>query len=254
MSGSGDGSLPARSSARPPATAAEVDAFLKTVDSCPPPAVRSGGARGRLMFALDATFSRQGTWDRASTIQGEMFTAAAALGGLDVQLVYYRGYHECRASRWVGDGRELLRLMTAVRCEAGRTQIGRVLAHALAQARKAPVNAPINAVVFVGDCMEENLDELAAQAGELGILGVPLFLFHEAGDRAARAAFDTLARLSGGACCPFDAGSAEQLRALLGAVAAYAAGGVAALEDYGRRPGGQAAVRLLTAQMAGGRR
>ncbi|MCW2245769.1 hypothetical protein M2352_001360 [Azospirillum fermentarium] len=249
MSGSDDGSLPTRSSARPPA-AAEVDAFLRAVDACPPPAVRAGGARGRLMFALDATISRQATWDRASTIQGEMFEAAAALGGLDVQLVYYRGYNECRASRWVGDARELLRLMTAVRCEAGRTQIGRVLAHALSQTRKASVNA----VVFVGDCMEENLDELAAQAGELGILGVPLFLFHEAGDRAARAAFDTLARLSGGACCPFDAGSAEQLRSLLGAVAAYAAGGVAALEDYGRRPGGQAAVRLLTAQMAGARR
>lgn len=246
MSDTDDGHLPARSAARPPATAADVDAFLRKVDTCLPAAV---GRRGRLIFAMDATASREATWDRASSLQGEMFEATAALGGLEVQLVYYRGYDECRASRWVGDARDLLRLMAAVRCDAGRTQIERVLTHALAQTRRVPVNA----VVFVGDCMEENIDLLAAKAGELGLLGVPLFLFHEAGDRSARKAFETLARLSGGACCPFDSGSAQQLRALLGAVAAYAAGGVTALEDYGRRTP-EEAVRLLTTHMTGGSR
>lgn len=252
MSGKDDGTLPARASSRPPATASEVDAFLQTVDACPP-LTAGGGQRGRLIFAMDATASREATWDRASTIQGEMFAATAALGGLDVQLVYYRGFQECRASRWVGDARDLLRLMTGVRCASGQTQIGRVLAHALAQTRKQPVNA----VVFVGDCMEESLDELSVQAGELGVLGVPLFLFHEAGNRDARRAFERLAHLSGGACCPFDAGSAQQLRALLGAVAAYAAGGVAALEDYGRRTADDGVRRLthqVTGQGAGGGR
>ena len=56
-----------------------------------------------------------------------------------------------------------------------------------------------------------------------------------------------MARLSGGACCPFDAGSARQLRELLRAVAVYAAGGQRALEDYSRRTGGE--VLRLTRQL-----
>ncbi|MEM7291336.1 MAG: VWA domain-containing protein, partial [Pseudomonadota bacterium] len=42
--------------------------------------------RGRLLFALDATMSRQPTWDRASNIQASMFTSAGQKTGLAVQL------------------------------------------------------------------------------------------------------------------------------------------------------------------------
>lgn len=228
--------LPAQRSSQ-----SEVDAFLRKVAAVPPPRT---GRRGRLMFAMDATASREPTWDRACRIQGEMFEATAALGGLDVQLVFYRGFRECQASPWVGNAHDLLRRMTAVHCLAGQTQIGRVLSHAIKQTTAERVNA----LVFVGDCMEEDIDALAHKAGELGLLGVPAFLFHEGADPAARRAFETIAKLTGGACCPFDGSSAQQLKDLLGAVAVFAAGGRAALEDFSRRRGGVAG--LLTSQLA----
>ncbi|MDQ2104278.1 VWA domain-containing protein [Azospirillum isscasi] len=224
-------------------TQTEVDDFLRRVAALPRTAA---GPRGRLMFAMDATASREPTWDRACRIQGEMFQATAALGGLDIQLVYYRGFRECQASPWVGNSQDLLRRMTAVACMAGQTQIGRVLAHCLKQTRDRKVNA----LVFVGDCMEEDIDQLAHQAGQLGLLGVPAFMFHERGDLIAKRAFQTIARLSGGAYCPFDGSSAQQLRDLLSAVAVYAAGGRAALVDYSRGRGD--AVRLLTSQIGHG--
>ena len=219
---------------------ADVDAFLRQVAALPRSAT---GTRGRLMFAMDATASREPTWDRACQIQGEMFQATAALGGLDIQLVYYRGFRECQASPWVGNSQDLLRRMTAVSCMAGQTQIGRVLGHCIKQSKARKVNA----LVFVGDCMEEDVDQLAHQAGELGLLGVPVFIFHERGDPIAKRAFQTIARLSGGAYCPCDGSSAQPLRDLLEAVAVYAAGGRAALENLSRARG--EAVRLLTSQV-----
>jgi hypothetical protein len=133
--------------------------------------------------------------------------------------------------------------MTAVACLGGRTQIGRVLKHAIAETRAKRVNA----LVFVGDCMEESADTLCDLAGKLGVLGLPLFLFHEGEEPDAAATFKQLAKLSGGAYCPFDAGSAQQLTELLRAVAVYAAGGLKALEDLGRRAGGR--TLLLTRQL-----
>jgi hypothetical protein len=216
------------------AKAAEVEAFLRQVKAMP--AVKPASGRGRLIFALDATASREPTWDHACRIQGEMFEAAAALGGLDVQLVFYRGFDECKASRWLDSAAALHRAMRIVACIGGETQIVRVLSHALKEARARKVNA----LVFVGDAMEEKVDALSRLAGELGLLGVPVFVFHEGADAGAARAFREVARLSGGAYCPFDTASAGQLRALLGAVAAYAAGGAPALADYGKRTGGAA--------------
>ena len=111
----------------------------------------------------------QASWDKACQIQAEMFEATSALGGLDVQLVFYRGFRECQASPWVGSAKDLLKRMTAVTCLGGQTQIGRVLKHALKESQREKVNA----VVFVGDCMEEDVDRLCHHAGELGLLGVP---------------------------------------------------------------------------------
>ena len=222
--------------------AGAVDAFLKKLAAMP--VVRAAGARGRLMFSLDATASRQPTWDNACELQAEMFAEAAGLGGLDVQLIYYRGFGEFQASPWLGDSAELTRRMTGVRCLGGRTQIAKVLSHAIAETRAKRVNA----LVFVGDAMEEAIDELCHLAGQLGVLGLPVFLFHEGRDPVAEAAFQQIARISGGACCPFDAASARQLRELLRAVAVYAAGGRRALEDFSRSTGGHAL--LLTRQLA----
>ena len=216
-------------------TNSEVDAFLRKVAAAPP--MRAGGVRGRLTFALDATASREPTWDRACHIQVEMFDEAASLGGLDVQLLFYRGFGECKASPWVSDAATLRRKMTSVRCLGGHTQIRKVLRHVTNETTRQKVNA----LVFVGDAFEEDIDAVCAQAGELGMRGVPAFMFHEGQDAIARRAFEQIARLTNGACCSFDSSSAGQLRDLLRAVAVYAAGGRLALEDYGKRQGGEAA-------------
>jgi len=212
-------------------SAPEVDAFLRKLAATP---VAGGGARGRLIFAMDATASREPTWDRASHLQAEMFKETEALGGLEVQLIYYRGFGECKASPWVVNSGELLRFMSSVFCLAGQTQIGKVLKRAIKETKQKKVSA----LVFVGDAMEEDIDQIGHMAGELGLLGVPCFMFHEGGDPVSRPAFQQIARLSGGAFCNFDAGSARQLRELLSAVAVFAAGGRPALVDYSRRTGG----------------
>ena len=212
---------------------AEVDAFLRKLAQMP--ALKPAG-RGRLIFALDATASREPTWDRACHLQGQMFEVAAELGGLEVQLVFYRGFGECKASSWVTDARALGKRMTAVSCLGGQTQITKVLRHAIAETERRKVSA----LIIVGDCMEEPIDALCHEAGRLGVLGVPAFLFHEGGDAVAASAFKQVARLTGGAYCAFDSGSARQLRDLLSAVAVFAAGGRPALEDYGRKRGGVA--------------
>ena len=218
-----------------------VDAFLKKVAAVP--AARPSGERGRLIFAMDATASREPTWDHACHIQGEMFKETAALGGLEIQLVYYRGFGECRAVAWASSADDLLRTMTGVFCLAGHTQIRKVLRHAIAETKKQKVDA----LVFVGDCLEEDLDQLGQLAGELRLLGVPCFMFHEGRDEIAARAFQQIARLSGGAFCPFDTRSAKQLRDLLSAVAVFAAGGRRALADYSTKRGG--VVARLTHQV-----
>ncbi len=211
------------------ATAADVADFVKKMRAMAPP---TASGRGRLVFAMDATMSRQPTWDMALTLQSEMFSAVKAIGGLDVQLVYFRGFGECRASKWVSDPDELARLMTRVSVAGGQTQIGKVLSHVRTQAAERRISA----LVYVGDCMEESVDDLCHRAGELGLLGVPTFMFQEGQDARAERAFKEIARLTRGAWCRFDAGAASQLRDLLAAVAVYAAGGrkaLAALVDSG---------------------
>lgn len=219
----------------------DVQAFLNKVAAVP--LTNRAGERGRLLFALDATASREPTWDRACHIQAEMFRETASLGGLEIQLAYYRGFDEFAATPWISNSNDLIRRMTGVSCLGGHTQIQKVLDHTLAEARKGRVNA----LVFVGDCVEESVDDLCHVAGKLGVLGIPVFLFQEGSQPVAEMAFRQIARLTGGAHSRFDATSPTQLRDLLKAVAVFAAGGRRALADYSRRSGGT--VRRLTSQL-----
>jgi hypothetical protein len=183
------------------------------------------------MFALDATASRAPTWAIARDLQARMFRAAAPIGHLDVQLVYYRA-DECRASKWVSSGEHLAQLMNRIECAAGHTQIGRVLAHALRENEKAAVQA----LVFIGDAMEEEIEKLAAMAGKLGTQSVPIFLFQEGRDSAVRKAFRLLALKSGGAYFEFNPNisrAVEQLSEQLNAVARLAVGDVKTLQRIG---------------------
>lgn len=222
--------------------AEDVSSFLEQVKRMPPVA-RSAGTRGRLIFAMDATMSRQPTWDHALQIQSEMFSETEKIGGLDVQLVYFRGFNECRASKWASEPSTLAGLMTGVDCRGGNTQIGKVLTHI----RREASQSRISAAVYVGDAMEENVDRLCQTAGEIGLLNVPIFMFQEGRDGVTEQAFREIAKLTRGAYFRFDASSARQLRELLAAVAVYAAGGRAALADHTREKGGTA--RLLLEQL-----
>ena len=221
----------------PAAVETGVDQFLAKVRDLPP--VATTGKRGRLILAMDATMSRQPTWDRALSIQASMFEETAKIGGLDVQLVYFRGFDECRASRWTSDAKALGRLMGGITCQGGNTQILRVLKHVRGEKAKSPVNA----VVYVGDAMEEGIDAVAAMAGEVGLLGMPVFMFQEGRDAGAERAYREIARLTGGAYFRFGANAAQLLRELLTAVAVYASGGRQALGAHG------GAGRLLLEQL-----
>jgi len=205
-----------------PSASEDIAAFVARARAMSP---HAAGARGRLVFALDATMSRQPTWDMACALQADMFREAAALGSLDIRLVYYRGFNECRASGWISDTAQLAKLMARIDCRGGNTQIGKVLS----EARREAAASGVRAVVFVGDAMEEQVDDLCGIAGELGLLKVPVFMFQEGHDSTAEHAFREIARLTGGAWCRFDPGAAAQLRELLRAAAAYAAGGREAL-------------------------
>lgn len=222
----------------------EVDAFLSKVATTPHRTTPSGN-KGKLLFAMDATASRQPSWDRAAHIQGEMFRETANLGGLDIQLAFYRGFGEFKVSKWTDNEPALLKLMTSVFCLAGETQIKKVLQHAINEAKADRLNA----LVFVGDCLEEDIDQVGKLAGELGLLGVPAFMFHEGQDSVGRFAFEQVAKLTKGACLSFDGQSADTLKKLLGAVAVYAAGGRKALIDKANRDGGE--VLRLSHQMDG---
>jgi len=220
----------------------DVQNFLQKVASMPP-VVSSGAGDARLIFSLDATASRQATWDVASQLQTEMFLSAQSLGGLNVQLCYFRGYGEFFHSDWQSDSAKLLKIMSGIYCQAGATQLEKILRHAVAENGRRRVRG----IVFIGDAMEENIDRLANLAGQLGVLNVPLFIFQERGDPQVRQAFKELCRLSGGAYSQFDSASADQLRDLLRAVAVYAAGGLKALQNFSQKSG--QSVKLLEQQL-----
>ncbi|MCB1716517.1 MAG: VWA domain-containing protein [Candidatus Competibacteraceae bacterium] len=192
---------------------------------------------GRLIFALDATASRQPTWDTACELQAEMFNAAAtaANGKLLVQLCWYRGIGDFGAAEWTPNAAGLIQQMAKVYCVGGRTQIARVLNHALQESRQQRIHS----LVFVGDCMEEDPGHLYELAGQLKILRIPAFMFHEGREPLAASVFREIAALSGGAYCPFDTAAADQLRQLLRGVGAFSAGGLSALQQLAQREGGQ---------------
>ena len=188
--------------------------------------------RGRLLFGLDATASRSATWELARELQAKMFREAAPIGKLDVQLVFYGG-GSCRKTEWVSSGEELARLMGKIACDAGMTQIGRVLDHVLCEHEQAPVQA----VTFIGDAMEEEIYMLAPKAAKLGAAGVPIFIFQEGRNPDVRKAFRLLALKSGGAYFEFNPDkprAVEQLSEQLNAVARLAVGDTKALQNIAR--------------------
>ena len=219
-----------------------VSSFLEKVAVAPKNTVPV--AAGRLLFTLDATASRQPTWDHAAHLQAVMFETATGLGGLEIQLAFFRGYREFKVSSWTDNCDALLRLMASVTCLAGETQLGKVLKHACNEQKRHKIGA----LVFVGDSFEEDIDVVGNIAGELGLLGLPCFMFQEGRDRLTAFAFQQIARLTAGAYQSFDTSSPDVLLHLLKAVAVYASGGYKALQAHASLEGGEAC--LLTDQLS----
>ena len=201
---------------------------------------KTQAARGRLLFSLDATASREPMWDLATSLQVAMFEKAAKIGGLDVQLAHFGG-DEFQHSSWLSDAHELVSLMRAIRCKSGATQIAKALRHIWIENQRAEGRR--------GGLHRRRVRGAARRAlcrrGGLGRAAVPVSGRRRPGDLSRRATaelsehppqkveqvFRELARLSGGAYGKFDAGAAKQLGELLRAVAAFAVGGVAALAN-----------------------
>jgi hypothetical protein len=233
MSGEQDKSVTGRGESAP--ATSQLDTFLAEVKELA--GGGNGGGRGRIVFALDATASREQTWDTACQLQAEMFREVAGAGGLEVQLVFYRGDRECSASRWTTDTHHLTKIMTGIKCRAGHTQLRKILAHA----QKETQLLKVGALIFIGDALEEDPDEIIPEARELGRLGVPAFMFQEGDDHEVEQVSREIASVTKGAYCRFDPGAARQLAALLKAAAVYATGGLAALASRHD----EAAVKLL---------
>jgi len=218
----------------------EIKGFLEQIAKAP--LVTKGNSNGRLLFAMYATASREPMWDIASQIHAEMFESVTNIGGLSIQLCYYRGFNEFNYFSWTDQPASMLNSISSVRCLAGKTQISKILKHALHETQQSPVQA----LVFIGDAMEEDIDKLGDLAGQLGIYKTPAFFFQEGKNPIVTRAYQQLARLSGGAHCSFDAGSAHILTDLLKAVARYSVGGLKALENSSSQ---SEVVKKLTRQL-----
>lgn len=203
--------------------------------------------KGKLIFAFDATASRGATWTLAQELQKKMF---AAVKRLEVQLVVFRG-NEFLVSPWENDASALEKLMSEISCISGQTQFSKTLEHIIEEHKTTPRG--VNAFVLISDTFEEYNHEyhVKALAKSLGDLKIPGFFFLEVatweeGTPQHEQIYKELASLSGGAYARFDDKSAEILNDLLTSVAAYAAGGLAALESRDSK-----AARLLLTQMKG---
>ena len=218
-----------------PTNKGSVNAFLEAAKKHPLGEHRA--ASKRLIFAMDATGSREHSWDLATSLHGQLFQTAHSKQ-LQVQLVYYRGINQFFASSWNSSAEQLLNEMQRVRCLGGATQIVRLLKHIYNESTAAELRA----AVFIGDCVEESPDELFSMAGQLGLRNVPMFMFQEGHDPITPQVFAGIARRTNGAHIPFNAGSAKELGELLGAVAAYATEGM----DAFKKIKGRAATLMLT--------
>ncbi|MGH9444130.1 MAG: vWA domain-containing protein [Terriglobia bacterium] len=189
-----------------------------------PKELKHGRGQGRLIFALDLTGSRAHSLKQARIATAAMFEAIKSLGAVAVKLVYYRG-SECKASAWQDDPAVLAEAMRRLSCEAGLTQIARVLRLALDEPE------PVCGVVFVGDHCEDDADELRGLAQALGRKSMPVFVFHECADYDGRSidakpVFKSMAGLSGGVYVEFKPDSGAALREMLSSIGALAAAGL----------------------------
>jgi hypothetical protein len=202
-----------------------------------PPADIGAPSRPRLVFAVDATASREPAWAAARQVTDALVKALP--GELDVALAVHGGSRVHTFTAFTSDARTLRDLAAGVDCHAGMTRLLPILAASLK--RQA-----VRVVIYIGDVFEESLPQGRQLADQMGAQGIKLIVLHDTADRSARRdaeVFWDLAKRTGGCVLPFDATASGRLRDILSAVAVYAVGGEKLLRE--RRQTLPGAVALL---------
>jgi hypothetical protein len=192
------------------------------------PAAASTAQRPRLVFGFDATASREPAWAAARKVTDALVRALP--GELDVALAVHGGSRLHTFTEFTANPAVLRDRAAAIDCIPGHTQMLPILARTLAV-------PGVRVVVYIGDVFEELPGRGRKLADEMGRRGIRLFVLHDVADWNARRdaeLFRDLARRTGGDILPFDANAPDRLRELLAAVAVYAVGGEALLEEKQR--------------------
>jgi len=179
-----------------------------------------------IIFAVDATASREHFWSETIKIQDKMFSTAQKAGAnLHAQLVSYSGETfdgEIHRTPWHNDAHALSDHLRSVRCAPSQTQIEKVFRHALNECCKRDVHA----LILVGDSYEENVPTLVRLASQINQKGIKLFMFHDT--KTTCTAEDTLtvfkkiAKAAEGFYVPFNVGDLAVLGDYLKVVGALA--------------------------------
>ncbi len=167
-----------------------------------PPADVGTTSRPRLVFAVDATASREPAWAAAREVTDALVKALP--GELDgVALAVHGGSRVHTFTAFTSDPRTLRDLAAGVDCQAGMTKLLPILAASLKR------QATVRVVVYIGDVFEErNLPQGRHLADQMGVQGIKLIVLHDTADRSARRdaeIFWDLAKRTGGCVLPFDA-------------------------------------------------
>lgn len=191
----------------------------------------------KLLFSMDATASRQPSWDVAQKITLSMFDVIP--GGLKIALAYHSAGRLQTVTEFRDDAGYFKDQIAAVRCQAGNTALCEILDTAC--------DTPgLSSLIYIGDCFEERFETAVALAQRLKEKGVPCFIFQEGDDFRAADAFKAIAEITGGAVFPFEMDSLVRVREKLDAIAAYAAGGMKLLQaKRASLPGATELIALL---------
>jgi hypothetical protein len=188
----------------------------------PPPDVPT---RPRLIFAVDATASREPAWAAARLVTDALFKALP--GELDVALAVHGGSRVRIFTDFTNNPAALRDQAAGVVCQAGMTRLLPILEGSVKR-------TGIRVVVYIGDVFEESVTHGRRLADTMGQRGTKLIVLHDTADPAARRdaeIFWDLAKRTNGCVLPFDANASGRLRDLLSAVAVYAVGGEKLLRE-----------------------
>src|ERR1700733_3610098 len=212
-------------------------AALPALSHAEPPGETGAPGRPRLIFAVDATASREPAWTAARKVTDALVKALP--GELDVALAGHGGSRVHTFTAFTNSAATLRDRAAGVACEAGMTRLLPILSTSLRQ-------PGVRVVVYIGDVFEESLNHGRRLADAMGTQGTKLIVLHDTADPGARRdaeVFWDLTKRTGGCVLPFNAAASSRLRDLLSAVAVYAVGGEKLLRE--RRHELPGAVALL---------